>query len=212
MVGMYIVKGGKRILSKHTDDAAEKLLRSGKAKTPEKVMEDLDAAIQKLTKPGIKVVVPSGSRKAKPLPTKEANALIKRGEAQAGSTVLTQLRKAVKQTQTKKAGKSGRQTKKAGKSERIAYDFTKRDTKIIDHEKAFKEAIAKGLDPERMMYMHTDMKTGKHFFKHKDTRKTKSYAGGGPLRTSKQIMNPRPIKKPKGVGASTKGWGKTGKH
>ena len=110
MVGMYIVKGGKRILSKHKDDAAEKLLRSGKAKTPEKVMEDLDAAIQKLTKPGIKVVVPSGSRKAKPLPTKEANALIKRGEAQAGSTVLTQLRKAVKQTQTKKA--SGGKVKK----------------------------------------------------------------------------------------------------
>jgi len=110
MVGVFIVKGGKRILSKHKDDAAEKLLRSGKAKTPEKVMEDLDAAIQKLTKPGKKVIVKSGSRKASTLPTKEANALIKQGEAQAGSTVLTQLRKAVKQTQTKKA--SGGKIKK----------------------------------------------------------------------------------------------------
>ena len=132
---MYIVKGGKRILSKLEDKPAEKLLRSGKAKTPEKVMEDLDAAIQKLTKPGKKVIVKSGSRKASTLPTKEANALIKRGEAQAASTVLTQLKKAVKQTQTKKAG-------------------------------------------------------------------------GGALRTSKQIMNPRPIKKPKGVGAATKGYGR----
>ena len=105
MVGMYIIKGGKRILSKHKDDAAEKLLRSGKAKTPEKVMEDLDAAIQKLKKPGEKVIIKSGTRKASVLPTKEANALIKQGEAQAASTVLTQLRKAVKQKQTKKANK-----------------------------------------------------------------------------------------------------------
>ena len=65
----------------------------------------------------------------------EANALIKRGEAQAASTVLTQLKKAVKQTQTKKKG-------------------------------------------------------------------------GGRLKGSKQIMNPRPIRKPKGVGAATKGYGK----
>jgi phospholipase/lecithinase/hemolysin len=135
MVGMYIIKGGKRVLSKFEDDAAEKLLRSGKAKTPEKVMEDLDAAIQKLKKPGEKVIIKSGTRKASVLPTKEANALIKQGEAQAASTVLTQLKKAVKQTQTKKKG-------------------------------------------------------------------------GGPLRGSKQIMNPRPIKKPKGVGAATRGYGK----
>ena len=135
MVGMYVIRGGKRVISNLEDEPAEKLLRSGKAKTPEKVMEELDAAIQKLKKPGIKVVVPSGSRTARPLPTKEANALIKRGEAQAASTVLTQLKKAVKQTQTKKKG-------------------------------------------------------------------------GGRLKGSKQIMNPRPIRKPKGVGAATKGFGK----
>jgi hypothetical protein len=135
MVGMYIIKGGKRAISKHDHKEGELLLRQGKGKTPAQVMKDLDAAIQKLKKPGIKVVVPSGSRTARPLPTKEANALIKRGEAQAASTVLTQLKKAVKQTQTKKAG-------------------------------------------------------------------------GGPLKGSKQIMNPRPIKKPKGVGAATKGYGR----
>ena len=110
MVGMYVIRGGKRVISNLDDEPAEKLLRSGKAKTPENVMKELDAAIQQLKKPGIKVVVPSGSRTAKPLPTKEANALIKQGEAQAASTVLTQLRKAVKQTQTKKA--SGGKIKK----------------------------------------------------------------------------------------------------
>ena len=110
MVGMYIIKGGKRVLSKADDKKAESLLRSGKAKTPEKVYEDLEAAIEKLTKPGKKVIVKSGTRKASVLPTKEANSLIKQGKAQAGSTVLTQLRKAVKQTQTKKA--SGGKIKK----------------------------------------------------------------------------------------------------
>ena len=32
--------------------------------------------------------------------------------------------------------------------------------------------------------------------------------GGGHLKGSKQIMNPRTIRKPKGVGAATKGYGK----
>ena len=102
MVGMYIIKGGKRVLSKADDKKAESLLRSGKAKTPEKVYEDLEAAIEKLTKPGKKVIVKSGTRKASVLPTKEANSLIKQGKAQAGSTVLTQLIKAVKQHKLRK--------------------------------------------------------------------------------------------------------------
>ena len=170
VLAIPIIMAGARVIIRKLPEIAKRLIQQGKAKHPDKVIKDLEQAIKTKTVPGRTAVIKPGGRSVVSGSTKEANKLIKIGQAQKAKTVLNSLKRAWEKART--APKS---VPKAGKPGQQPYE----------------DLVKQGKLPKA---------TGGQVKK----------AGGGTLKTSKQIMtirSPRPtIKKP--WGAAVKGRGK----
>ena len=118
VLGIPVIMAGARVIIRKLPDVAKRLIQQGKAKHPGKVIEDLEKAIAQKSGPGIKTVIKPGGRSVVSGATKEANTLIKTGQAQSAQSVLNSLKKSyqkmLKKPGTAKAPAPFEKVKKAG--------------------------------------------------------------------------------------------------
>ena len=115
-----IIMTGARVITRVSKEVAKRLLKEGKAKTPDNVIKDLEKAINTQKAKGRTSVIKAGSRSVTSGPTDKAKKLVTTGQAQKARAVLNSLKKANKEVGGKKAGggikkyKGGKRISQAG--------------------------------------------------------------------------------------------------